>query len=191
MKIMSLIIVIKNWITSLIIVLILILITGCGLIKPPISRTLEIKSLEETTGQYFRELRNVKELTLETEISSKIVIAQKTSEYNLEYLKATLNILPLTDSRQTILNLEIIPTGNIIGHSVEFKIDAPLPGRHEFKVKVEAKLRHEFTKVTDRISFPLQVIPTELINYTKPGLIIDSDDEGIRTLASSIAQRRR
>lgn len=185
---MSVAMVIRSWITNFIIFLILIIITGCGLIKPSISRTLEIKSLEEITGLRLRALRNVKELTLETEISSKIFITQKTSNYKLEYLKATLNILPLMDSRQTILNLEIIPTGKIIGRSIEFKLDAPLPGRHEFKLKAEAKLRHEFIKVTDKISFPLQVIPRELINYTKPGLIIDSDDEEIRTLASSIAQ---
>lgn len=140
------------------------------------------------TWQYFRALRNAKELTLETEISSKIFITHKAPQYRLEYLKATLHILPLMDSRQTILNLETIPTGKINGRSIEFKLDAPPPGRSEFKLKAEAELRHEFIKVTDKISFPLQDIPTGLIDYTKPGLIIDSDDEGIRTLASSIAQ---
>ena len=175
-------IVIRNWLTNFSIFLVLMLITGCGIVKSPTSRSLVIKPFEEIVKEDLRKLRNAKELALETEITSKIIIPRNTADYNIEFFKATLNILPLVDSRQKILNLEIRPTGKIIGRSVEFKLEDPPPGRHEFTLKAEAKLKHKFVNVKDKISFPLQVIPKELINYTKPSLIIDSDDEEIQTL---------
>jgi hypothetical protein len=173
---------------AIIILLVLLLCAGCITKNTPKLKTLEIKPIEETIAEYYKKLHASEELTLEIEVSSQIVIAKGTPEYFIEYLKANLKILPFTDNRQKISNLEIIPAGNIIGNALEFKLDYPIPGRYEFKVKAEAELKHEFIKVTEKIPFPIQAIPDDLIKYTKSGLIIDSDNDEISTLASKIAQ---
>lgn len=173
---------------AILILLVLLLNAGCGTVNPPGSKTLEIKTVEEIIKEYYEKLHTVEELTLETEITSQIVIAKGTPEYFIEYVKGNLKILPFTDSRQKITNLEIIPAGNIIEHALDIKLDYPLPGRYEFKVKAEAELKHEFIKVTEKTPFPMQGIPDDLIKYTKAGLIIDSDHDDIRTLASEMAQ---
>lgn len=188
MKVNFITISVRNRATSILIFLALMLNSGCCITKTSVSRTLEIKPFEEILEEYHRKLRFAKELTLETEISSQIIITQGTSSFGVEYLKADLKILPMVDNRQKILNLEIIPPGKVVGHSLEFKLDAPSPGRHEFKVKAEAVLRHKFVHVMEKIPFPLQVIPAEQIKYTKPSLMVDSDNEEIESLASSIAQ---
>jgi transglutaminase-like putative cysteine protease len=178
----------RTWVTNILIFSVLILNTGCGINEPSASRTLAIKPSEEMMEQYHERLRIAKELTLETEICSQIIISQETPNYFVEYLKANLRILPVSDGRQKISDLEIIPPGEIVDRSIEFELDAPPPGRHEFRLKAETVSRHEFYQVTDKIPFPLQAIPTGQIKYTRPSLIVDSDDEEIRTLASSIAQ---
>lgn len=177
-----------NRVTGILIIMMLLICASCGTLNPPILKTLEVKSHEETLAAYYKKLRAAAELTLETEISSQVVIAKGTPEYFIEYLKANLKILPCTDSRQKISNLEVIPAGKINDQALEFKLDYPLPGRYEFKVKAEAELKHEFIKITKKTAFPMQAIPDELIKYTKSGLIIDSDQDDIRTLASNIAQ---
>ncbi len=180
--------VVRTWATIILVFFIFVLNPGCSVTESSTPRTLAIKSPEEIMKEYHRELQSTEKLTLETEISSQIIISQKTPYYFVEYMKANLNILPMIDSRQKILGLEIIPRGKIVGHSLEFELDDPSPGRHEFKLKVEAVLRHEFLHVTDKIPFPLQVIPKDKIKYTRPSVNIDSDDEEIHTVASSIAR---
>ena len=179
---------VRNWATEILIFLALMLNTGCGISKYSTLKPIEMKPFEETMEEYHKKLQITKELTLKTEISSQIIISQETPYYFVEYLKANLKILPMIDSRQEILSLDIIPPGRIVDRSLEFKLDAPSPGRYEFKVKAEGIFKHEFVQVTDKIPFPLQVIPTEQFKYTKPSLIIDSDNEDIRTLALSMAQ---
>lgn len=178
----------RIWMIHILLFIVLMSNIGCGTTEPSTSKTLVKKSFEEKVKDYFKELRFVEELTLEIEMFSQIIISQETPNYFVEYLKANLKILPMNDNRQKILGLEIIPTGQIVDHSLEFKLDDPSPGRHEFGLKAEVLLRHEFHQVTDKISFPLQDIPIGQIKYTRPSLIVDSDDEEIRTLASSIAQ---
>jgi hypothetical protein len=181
-------ILVKNWAANILTLLVLMLNTGCGIIKSSTSRALEIKPFEEMMEEDHKKLRIAKELTLETEISSRIIISREIQNHNVEYLKANLKILPMIDSRQKILRLETVPSGKVVGRSLEFKLDSPSRGRHEFKLKAEAILKHEFVQVSDKIPFPLQVIPTEQIKYTKPSFMIDSDDEGIKAVASSTAQ---
>jgi hypothetical protein len=181
-------ILVRNWAANILTLLVLMLNTGCGIIESSTSRALETKPFEEMVREYHKELRIAKELTLETEISSQIIISRGTPNHSVEYVKANLKILPIIDNRQKILSLETIPHGEIVDRSLEFKLDAPSSGRHEFKLKAEAILKYEFVQVTDKIPFPLQVIPPEQNKYTKPSSIIDSGDEEIRTLASSLAQ---
>jgi len=178
----------RSWPIHILILLGLMLNTGCGVTEPSTSRTLVIKSSEEMMEEYHGELRIAEELTLETEISSQVIISQETENHFVEYLKANLKILPVTDSRQKILDLEIMPPGRIAGRSIEFELNAPPPGHHEFKLKAETVLKHEFIQVGNKIAFPLQAIPAEQIKYTKPSSVVDSDDDEIRTLASSLAQ---
>jgi hypothetical protein len=173
---------------AILILLLLLLCTGCNTANLPKTRTLEIKTVEERMKEYNKKLHTVEELTLETEIISQILIAKGTPENYIEYVNANMKILPFTDSRQKISNLEIIPAGNIIEHALEFKLVYPLPGRYEFKVRAEVELRHEFIKVTEKNPFPLKTIPDDLIKYTKSGLIIDSDNNDIRILSSKMAQ---
>jgi hypothetical protein len=177
----------RNW-GACILILILTLNTGCGITKPITLKILEIKPFEEMTEESYKKLQLAKELTLETEISSQVFISQRKPYYSVEYLKANLKILPMTDSRQKILSLEMIPQGKVVDHSIEFKLDAPSPGLHEFKLKAEAVYRYEYVQVPDKIPFPLQVTTAEQINYARPSLNIDSDNEEIQALASSIAK---
>ena len=177
----------RNFTANLLIFLVLMLISGCGITNFSKSGLLEIKPFEEKMEEYHKNYQVAKELTLETEISSQIVILGETPHHDVKYMKANLNILPMNDGRQKISNLEIIPNGKIVGHSLEFKIDTPSAGWYEFKLKADAVLRYEFFQVTEKLPFPLQAIPTEQIQYTRPSLVIDSDDKKISDLALSIA----
>ncbi len=107
-----------NLVAGILILLVFSLYVGCGITNPPKSKTLEIKAVEEVMKEYYKKLHTVEELTLETEVTSQIVIAKGTQEYFIEYIKANLKILPFSDSRQKISNLEIIPTGKTIENAL-------------------------------------------------------------------------
>lgn len=188
MKFYFIAIVRRKWAVNILIFLVPMLITGCGATSYSTSKILEIKPFEETMADYIKNLRWAKELTLETEISSKVTIFREPHNHDLKNFKAKLNILPISDSRQEISNLKIIPSGEIVDRSVEFKIDTLPPGRYEFMLRADAVLRNEFVQVSGKIPFPPQAVPTEQIKYTRPSLIIDSDDKKIHDLALSIAK---
>lgn len=180
--------IVRNRVANFLFSLMLLLYTNCSTTKFSAPVTLEIKPYEEIIEENFKKLRTAREVTLKAEISAQIIISKGTLDHFIEYLKANLKILPMTDIRQKLTHLEVIPHGKVSGSSLEFRLDYPSPGLHEFKVKAETVLRHYFIQVTDKTPFPLQVIPAELIKYTKPSSVIDSGDEEIHTLASSIAK---
>ncbi len=171
-----------------ILLLVVMFVFGCSLEKLSPSQILEIKPLEERIEDKYKKLRNSEALTMETEISSRIFISRTSPYYSVKYLKANLKLIPVTDSRQKVLNLEIKAPGTFIDNTLAFTLDDPSPGFHEFKVKAETLCRYEYVRVTDKISWPFQVTAAEHIKYTEPSLIIDSDDENIHALASSITK---
>lgn len=161
---------------------------GCNFTNFSKYNNLTLKPFKEIQEEKYRKIRNSEELTLEIEISSRVIISSGDINNSLEYLKARLNILPMINNRQKVSNLVITSPGKIVENAVEFKLENPSPGLHEFKLKGNVLFRHEFIKVKDKIPFPLNVIPNEQIKFIKPSVIIDSDDKEIRALASSIIQ---
>ena len=168
--------------------MVLLLSAGCYSINSSKYKTLTLKPFEEVMAEHYRKIRNAEELTVEIEISSQVIISSGTLNNSVEYLKASLNILPMINNRQKISGLDISSPGKIVDNAVEFKLDNPSPGRHEFKLKADVVFGYEFIKVKDKIPFPLDLIPTGQIKYTKPGITIDSDDKDIVNLALSIVQ---
>lgn len=136
----------------------------------------------------YKKIQTSKELTMETEISSKIFISQGNPYYSVKYLRANLKVLPMIYGRQDIVSLDIKPPGKIVDHSLEYVFDAPSPGFYECKLKTEAVCRHDFVQVTDKIPFSFQATTAEQKKYIEPSLVIDSNNENIQTLAASIAK---
>ncbi len=179
---------IRNRILNFLLFLVFILTPGCSSTKSSMPISLEIKPFEKIMEDKYKKLRVAREMILETEISSQVIVSRGNPDYFVEYLNADLKILPLSDSRQEVSDLDITPEAKISGNSLAFRLDSPSPGPHVFKLKAKAVLRREFVQVKEKIPFPLHDIPIEHIKYTSPSSLIDSEDEEIGKLASSIAQ---
>ena len=170
------------------ILLAVMLNAGCRGTAPYPSKALETKPVEALIEEKYKRLQTSEALTLETVISSRVFISRKNPYDSVKWLKADLKLSPVTDSRQEVLSLEIKPPGKAVGNSLEFTLEDPSPGLHEFRVRAETLCRYQFVRVTDKVSWPFQVTSAELLRYTRPSPVIDSDDRNIRTLASSLAE---
>jgi len=122
---------------------------------------------------------------IETDISSSISIKELSHNTILEYIKAELFFFPYEDERQKVLEWNSIPEGIKKDSYIEYIWENPQDDI-SFSLKNELKTYHYMPKIKKKIPFPIQV-DESLSDYIQPTKHIDSDNDEIIIVASSLA----
>ena len=102
---------------------------------------------------------------------------------------ATINMtfFPKQTDTQELLKLYTNPIADFTGNSLKFTFKNP-EGKFDFRVNAEIKTTNTFPEIRQKIKFPIEELPKDIIVYTKPSKTIDSNDEDIIRLASELAK---
>lgn len=133
-------------------------------------------------------IHNTKQIEVNININSGLEIIPEKSDYLIEEVGTQLFIFPREYDNQKILNLNINPESEIINDSLSFFWEDTEQNKFEFAVHGKLRVEEALTKVKRKVDFPIHTLDEEFIKYTLSQNKIDSDNEGIISLASSLAE---
>ena len=126
-------------------------------------------------------------LRLSVNISSDMELAPSSSDYKIDYILADLSFFPREDDIQRVISLTTEPEAQSGNNSLIYEWEN-LFNDLSFLIKSEIETRNRFRTVDKKIEFPLRNLPEEIVPYTLPSDNIDSDDNNIIILSSSLAE---
>ena len=129
---------------------------------------------------------NTKQIEVDVEITSGLEIIPEKSDYVIEEVGIQLYIFPREYDHQKLLKIDIDPEAEILNDSLSFFWEDINQNKFEFSIFGELMLEEALTKVKRKVAFPIHNLDEELIEYTLAQDNIDSDNEGIIALASSL-----
>ncbi|MBI2647620.1 hypothetical protein HYW99_04025, partial [Candidatus Woesearchaeota archaeon] len=102
---------------------------------------------------------------------------------------ATINLtfFPKQTEAQELSNFYTIPKAEAIDKSLIFTWKRPYD-KLEFKLNADVKTTNSILKIRDKIRFPIENLPDDVIVYTKPSETIDSDKDSIIRMASELVK---
>jgi len=131
---------------------------------------------------------NSKNLVVELNISSEATIKRISSDYSIQYIIVNLSFFPKDTFNQDVLYLDVAPEAVIEDDIIQFKWEDVTEDEVGFKLSTNIKTKNKIKEIKNKVLFPIQDLQSELIIYTKPSKTIDSDNEEIIKMASSIAE---
>jgi len=131
-------------------------------------------------------IHNSEYIELSLNISSKIKLVPKSSNYRVQHVIANLSFIPKDGFQEEVLSIQIEPFTEIKDNAAVFRWDKPIGNELSFRVKSNIKSFNKIVRVRDKIKFPLSNLPDDVIIYTKPSETIDSDDKEIIKKASEL-----
>src|SRR3989344_3982976 len=134
-----------------------------------------------------QELFTAQEITLKLNVSSTINVNDNVGA-EMDYVKAELSFVPLTSNQQTV-NVLNTPSGRVEEDIIKYQwerdeIKKVLPLGYESIIQV--KNYHPF--INQKIPFPIESLPNELLPFIEPSETIDADNAEIIKLASTLAE---
>ncbi len=129
---------------------------------------------------------NSEYVELSMDISSKIELVSKGSDYKVEYVIANLSFIPQEGFQEEVSNIQTEPFIEVKDNAAVFRWDEPSETELKFSFKSDIKSFNKIVKVKSDIKFPLRDLPDEVMIYTKPSETIDSDNKEIIKLASEL-----
>ncbi|MFC1704726.1 transglutaminase family protein [Nanoarchaeota archaeon] len=136
---------------------------------------------------FSQDAYNAKNLVIDLSISSEIELSPKSDDYKVDYVKANLFLFPRYGLNQEVLSLGTNPDAEEIGENVLFRWDDPEMGKLQYQVNSQVRTNDNRVKVRNKIKFPIQELPQNIIIFTQPSDTIDSTDPNIIKLASELA----
>ena len=102
---------------------------------------------------------------------------------------ATINMtfFPKQTDTQELLKFYTSPKAELTDKALKFTWKNP-EGSIGFRVDADVKTINNIVKIRQKIDFPIQELPDDVIPYTKPSETIDSGNEGIIRIASELAR---
>ncbi|MBI2652053.1 transglutaminase domain-containing protein [Candidatus Woesearchaeota archaeon] len=102
---------------------------------------------------------------------------------------ATINMtfFPKQTDRQELLKFQTIPQAELTENSLKFAWKRP-EGKIDFRLNTDVKTINTIIPVNQKIKFPIEELPKDVVVYTKPSETIDSNDEDIVRIASELAK---
>ena len=115
-------------------------------------------------------------------------IIQEGNNGFVEYIKTRVFLFARESPQQKVLDLETnYPVGKK-PDSIDFVIEEPKSTPIQFIVNSKTEVKNIFPKVSKKVPYPIEKIPSDLVVYTEPSEFIDSDDPYIIRTASEIAE---
>ncbi|MBI1935608.1 transglutaminase domain-containing protein [Candidatus Woesearchaeota archaeon] len=130
---------------------------------------------------------NSQQLRTEIEINSYADIKLLSPNGYAESATVALTFFPKQAEMQDLLKLDTDPEAEVSEQTMKFTWRRP-EKRIDFGMKAEVKTTNSFIEVRDKIDFPIEELPEDVLIYTKPTITIDSDQESIIKLASELVK---
>ncbi|MBI4447951.1 transglutaminase domain-containing protein [Candidatus Woesearchaeota archaeon] len=126
------------------------------------------------------------------EVYSEINISHLTDNYAIEYLNANLTFFPRKYDTQIFAKTKISAEPQAQTEERENSIfyywgDAEKYSKLNYKVEGNVKTINSFVKIQQKIPFPLQYVPKEILSYTQPTKTVVIND-AIKKQAAELAQ---
>lgn len=146
-------------------------------------QAMHAAAVEETRDTIF----GSEELQLGVELSSSLELKAEKADYSVGYVMVNLTLFPKQDIYQQVQLTGSRPVADESDGSLVFRWQSPAVGQLSFSASADVLSRRDFVPVTGKISFPIGEIDDELIIFTEPSENIDSYNQEIINLASSLA----
>ncbi len=127
------------------------------------------------------------ELLLGVELSSSFSLQAESADYSVGYVRVNLTLFPKQDAYQQVRITGSRPIARESDGNLLFEWQSPKPGLVPFDASADVLSRREFIPVTEKVRFPVGELDESLRSFTEPSENVDSDNQQIVTLASSLA----
>ena len=129
---------------------------------------------------------NSQNIIINIDVSSEAKINPTKADYSVKYINVNLSHYPYESFNQEIINLEIEPEADVENNAILFSWQDP-KNKISFGYNTKIKTSNNIVKIKEKTKFPILDLDEELVQYTEPQEIIDSDDEDVIGFASEIA----
>ena len=130
---------------------------------------------------------NSENIITNVKIYSDAEVVPTTPSGYIESATINLTFFPKKTYSQELLKFDTNPEAEIDDNTLKFTWKRP-EGKIFFQVNADVKTVNSITKIKEKIKFPIQQIPEDILVYTKPSETIDSDDESIIRIASELVK---
>jgi transglutaminase-like putative cysteine protease len=129
------------------------------------------------------------QVDVEVSVSSDLKLVPKdTGDMSVEYVEADLYFYPKADTAQQIISIDTEPDADRFTNYLRYRWEPPTSNKFRYKATSIVSVRNFFPRVLNKIDFPLNELPEEVREYTKPSKHIDSNNPAIVNAANKLAQ---
>src|SRR3989338_7048784 len=130
---------------------------------------------------------NSKNLVINLDVSSEAKIKPASSDYSVKYINVNLSHYPYEYFGQEVASFDFEPDAEIENNALLFSWQNP-KDKISFGYNAKIRTTNNIVQVKEKIPFPILDLPEELVPYTEPSEIIDSNDEDVKGFAAEIAE---
>ncbi len=134
------------------------------------------------------ELFSAKDLKIDLELSGKINIVLDSSQAAIDYVTANLSFRPQKSSQQKVTSLEYVPMTEGAGENYGyFRWNSP-SSQLTYTMSSTIETIEYLPPVKKDIRFPVLNLPDDVLIYTQPSEMIDSDSAAVVRMATKLAE---
>lgn len=130
---------------------------------------------------------NSEHVTANIDISSYAEVVPITTRGYIDSATINLTFFPKETDEQEILDFHTTPEAEVSEKAAKFTWKRP-QDRIDFRIISDVKTTNTIKQIREKIGFPVQELPEDVIAYTKPSETIDSDNDAIVRLASELVK---
>jgi transglutaminase-like putative cysteine protease len=139
-----------------------------------------------TLAQFDSSLYGYRDLYLDLDISSQILLEQQTGDYTVNYVQAELAFYPAETYRQTMVSFNTYPDADVEDNEVIFYWQRPFLGILDYGLNAQIHTTNEIYEIKNKIIFPMNDLPSSYDYYLQETPLIDLT-KGIETRATDLA----
>ena len=130
---------------------------------------------------------NSQHIVANIDISSDAEVVPTTPSGYIDIATINMTFFPKQYGNQELLKFYTNPQAEITDETLKFTWKRP-EGKIDFRVNADVKTTSAIHQIKQKINFPIEQLPEDIIVYTKPSETIDSNNEDIIRIASELAK---
>ncbi len=130
---------------------------------------------------------NSQNIIANIDIYSDAEVVPLTPSGYIESATINLTFFPKHTLSQELLKFTTIPQAEITDETLKFIWKRP-EDKIDFRLNANVKTTNTIKEIREKIKFPIERLPEDIIKYTKPSETIDSNNEDIIKIASELAK---
>jgi hypothetical protein len=139
-----------------------------------------------TLAQFDSSLYGYRDLYLDLDITSQILLEQQTGGYTINYVQAELAFYPDETYRQTMVSFNAYPDADIDDDEVVFYWQRPFLGTLDYGLNAQIHTTNEIYEIKNKIAFPMNDLSYSYNYYLQETELIDLT-KGIESKATDLA----